>query len=1095
MAQKLVVGPFNKGLRNDVTPFNIDNESFPTLINAYQWRGRVKRKRGTSLLGILQRFFESSSVSYGSIGTINLVAGSANLLTGFSLQANGNIVPGTVIIGDVTAGQSYTDPLKNGTLQGNLGGSGTINYATGVITIVGGAGDTINTLFVYNPSLPVMGLKDFFINSFQYPGTIAFDTTYSYNITTSLTPLIYDVSFYKNPSTGSYPGYVQKATWAPTTWNGTTYQQFWTTNYQGAMWATNGIDIPFTGGTIGMQFAPASTITYNNNTATTINITITNSPLIIGDFVFFNEWTGANAASLNLQTGYVTAAAPNTPALANKTLTITFPNPNGTTLGAGPYAPGIIQYLTNRSNIAVDNIRWYDGDPTNGSPTAPVFETGSGWVNFMPPLSNLPFSIGDLPPAIYYLVGCRMIVPFKDRLCFFGPVVQTSTGAPIYLQDTVVYSQNGTPFYTAGFSGSVFTPTNGFVFPVLVPINQIATANAYFEDSTGYGGFQTVGVDQPITTVAHNQDVLMVGFPTLQTKMVYTGNDVIPFNFYITNSELGSGSTFSAITLDQGVMSRGNRGFVISNQVGTERFDLEIPDEVFEIGLLNNGAERVTAQRDFVNEWVYFTYMLGDEESDYNYPNTTLQYNYRDNSWAVFYETYTTYGQFRPSTGLTWATVGNTYPTWAQWNDPWNSGTSTTLQTRIIGGNQQGFVIIRAQGTGESVSLTIQSITGNTVTSIDHTLSEGDYILISGVLGTIGYFLNGQIFSVGVTTENTFTLNGNPIGTGSYFGGGQIKKMYVPLIQTKQFPAAWEMGRKTRIGTQQYLLTTTDDSQIQLQIYLSQNEDVAYNLGPIVPTAQSINNSLVYSTVLYTCPESTNLGLSPANTNLQMPTATQQAQIWHRMNTSLIGDTVQLGFTMSDDQMRSLTPGFSSMENESSETFRITGASQALPCVLNCNGAFEAGEIIMINDVVGMTQLNGHNYSVISSTTTTVTIEVDSTNFFKYLRGGNATLVEIVTYSITGATAANPSVLSSVAQYSAGQLITINGVLGMTQLNGNTYVVLSSTPTTVTIGVDATGFSAYIIGGFTTAVTPINQFAEIELHGFIIDLTASQLLS
>ena len=44
---KIVVGPIPKGLRKDVEPFNIDNSNFPVLLNAYQWRGRVKRKRGT----------------------------------------------------------------------------------------------------------------------------------------------------------------------------------------------------------------------------------------------------------------------------------------------------------------------------------------------------------------------------------------------------------------------------------------------------------------------------------------------------------------------------------------------------------------------------------------------------------------------------------------------------------------------------------------------------------------------------------------------------------------------------------------------------------------------------------------------------------------------------------------------------------------------------------------------------------------------------------------------------------------------------------------------------------------------------------------
>jgi len=46
------------------------------------------------------------------------------------------------------------------------------------------------------------------------------------------------------------------------------------------------------------------------------------------------------------------------------------------------------------------------------------------------------------------------------------------------------------------------------------------------------------------------------------------------------------------------------------------------------------------------------------------------------------------------------------------------------------------------------------------------------------------------------------------------------------------------------------------------------------------------------------------LGLTPANINLNMVTAEFQQQTWHRMNTSLLGDTVQIGFTMSDAQMR-----------------------------------------------------------------------------------------------------------------------------------------------------------------------------------------------
>ena len=46
MGEKIVIGPINKGLSKYYTPFYIDNDSFPVLVNAYQWRGRIKEKEG-----------------------------------------------------------------------------------------------------------------------------------------------------------------------------------------------------------------------------------------------------------------------------------------------------------------------------------------------------------------------------------------------------------------------------------------------------------------------------------------------------------------------------------------------------------------------------------------------------------------------------------------------------------------------------------------------------------------------------------------------------------------------------------------------------------------------------------------------------------------------------------------------------------------------------------------------------------------------------------------------------------------------------------------------------------------------------------------
>ncbi len=890
MGNKILVGPMTKGLRNDVTAFNVDNDAFPTLINAYQWRGRVKRKRGTYQLNRLSRYFSSTSSVFNPGGSSqDLTSGSGNILTGFTssgIQAGSGIVPGTVTIIDTTASKTYTDPSKDGTLTAS-GGSGTINYATGLITITGGGSDTITASFQYYPNLPVMGLEGFLVNSSEFPGTFAFDTVYSYNINTNSPYDIYNISFYKNPPSGTYPGYTQKTNWTPYTWNGQDYQQFWSTNYQGAFWVTNGVTQPFTVTNIGMQYKPIVAVTVL--TTTTANLQITGHGLVVGDFVFINEVV--TTTGINFQTGYVTTVTD-----ANNVI-VTFPYATLATNGTG----GIAQYLTSVSDPTKDCIKWCDGLPNDDS-IPPVFTAGKGWVNFAPPLSNLAYNIEDAPLGVYYLVGAKMILPFKDRLLFIGPVIQTSSaGSQIYLQDTVIYSQNGTPYYTASFTG---VPSAATVYnPILTPINQSASPQAYWEDQTGLGGFISAGYQRGITTASPNEDVIIMGFGDREARFAYTGSDLIPFNFYVINSELGSESTFSSVNMDRGVITVGGRGIVITSQIESKRIDLDIPDQIFQFNLTNNGSNRVCAQRDYINEWIYFTYP--DNEVIYRFPNQTLQYNYRDNSWALFNESYTTYGTFRKVSGDTWSTI--TEP-WSAWQSSWVSGEATLLQPQVIGGNAQGFVMIRAtdNGTAEGPSLQINNIFGSIITSNNHCLNNGDYIVIQGALGTVGASVNGNIFSVATASANSFTLNPT-IPSGTYLGGGTITRMYVPFVQTRQFPVAWDMGRKTRIGVQQYLFTTTPNGQITLLIFLSQNASSAYNTGSIVPGVDPLNNSLIYSTILYTCPEGTNLGLTPANINLQLVTASQQAQTWHRMNTSLIGDTVQIGFTLSDAQMRDPT--------------------------------------------------------------------------------------------------------------------------------------------------------------------------------------------
>lgn len=76
--------------------------------------------------------------------------------------------------------------------------------------------------------------------------------------------------------------------------------------------------------------------------------------------------------------------------------------------------------------------------------------------------------------------------------------------------------------------------------------------------------------------------------------------------------------------------------------------------------------------------------------------------------------------------------------------------------------------------------------------------------------------------------------------------------------------------------------------------------------------------------------------------------------------------------------------------------------------------------------------------------------------------------------NITNVTQANPGVVTSPGHgLVAGDLITITGVVGMTQLNTNTYTVASPTATTFALsGTNTTGFTAYTSGGSWELNTP-----------------------
>src|SRR5437879_3273482 len=80
--------------------------------------------------------------------------------------------------------------------------------------------------------------------------------------------------------------------------------------------------------------------------------------------------------------------------------------------------------------------------------------------------------------------------------------------------------------------------------------------------------------------------------------------------------------------------------------------------------------------------------------------------------------------------------------------------------------------------------------------------------------------------------------------------------------------------------------------------------------------------------------------------------------------------TVTYVLEFGDGYIRFYTNGAAVLES----TIAITAATKANPCVLTATNSYNANDWIFVSGVVGMTQLNGKYYNIISRTGTTINL-------------------------------------------------------------------------------------------------------------------------
>ncbi len=426
---------------------------------------------------------------------------------------------------------------------------------------------------------------------------------------------------------------------------------------------------------------------------------------------------------------------------------------------------------------------------------------GSTWSSFNPAIT----STTNLNTA-------RILVNFKNRLV----ALNTYEGAAV----------PGTHFpFRARYSG----------------VGSPLATNAWRQDIPGNGNAIDAPTTEAIVSAEFVKDRLIVFFERSTWELVFTGNQIFPFQWQQINTELGVESTFSIVPFDKVAIGVGNVGVHACNGSNVERIDQKIPDSVFDIHNANEGVSRVYGIRDYTVEMVYWTFPGTDTTSSFPYPTRALIYNYATGTWAFNDDSITCFGYFQPQSGITW---DSTTITWDS-DISWDSGELQADFRQVVAGNQEGYTfIIDPDSPTNAPLLEINDLsvaTGNVITLsvVNHNLRQGDFVRLSGIVDDGGAenltLLNNVIFQVNSFPTDPaspapnafdviFTDDDNTVIAGTYNGGGLVSRVSNITLLTKQYNFYAQKGRNFRVDNVNFLVDKTFSGETTVNYFTSTSQ-------------------------------------------------------------------------------------------------------------------------------------------------------------------------------------------------------------------------------------------------------------------------------
>lgn len=204
---RFLIGPVSIGLQTDLKPFMVPDEAFTQLNNAYVFRGRVRKRFGSRLMGTDQRFsrFRIALAGGAAIGITDALGAAAGTVPGIIFEVGQMFSIGTALYTVNNTGVGAQPMLQTVPTT-----TATYNLGTGAYVFNGAP--ALTQIYFY-PAQPVMGLTLYEKGPVTTHVAYGFDTQFAY---------VFSGTGWERSGSGVTP-----------IWHGDNADFFWIANWQG----------------------------------------------------------------------------------------------------------------------------------------------------------------------------------------------------------------------------------------------------------------------------------------------------------------------------------------------------------------------------------------------------------------------------------------------------------------------------------------------------------------------------------------------------------------------------------------------------------------------------------------------------------------------------------------------------------------------------------------------------------------------------------------------------------------------------------------------------------------------------------------------